>query len=176
LRTTSACYIAAFIYLLFFKFSFMHCVPYTSHYYSFSYVLGEAGKLTARMYTRKSALAHASPWKRQNTIFFFFQICRVVIYINGVFVSDTKYVYVYVPSIFKKLLTEHGFANTANVRRHLHMVLLVVKFFLIAAFVVRMRLYFFSFSMFPFTYLWWRKESSFIVEADMIYCTIYNVT
>ena len=106
----------------------MHCVAYTSRYYVFSYVLGEAGKLTARLYTRSSSLAHASPRKKEN-IFFFFQICRAIIYINGVLVSDIKCVYVYVPSTFNKLLTEHGFANIASVRRHSRMAVLVDKFF-----------------------------------------------
>jgi hypothetical protein len=179
----------------------MHSVACTSHYYLFSYVLGEAGQLIVRLHNRISALAHASPWKRQNTIFFFIlilisiylstaiglapggsthlvdtrwqytftrntqnitinnktsritnkttqitnleecwpcpvfvnytlafalqlrekifrssdlQICRVVIYINGVLVSDIKCVDVYVPSILNKLLTEHGFANRAR--------------------------------------------------------------
>jgi hypothetical protein len=59
-----------------------------------------------------------------------------------------------------------------GVRRHCHMALLVDKFFNIAVFVGRMGLYFVTFSALTFTYLWWRKESSFIVEVDMIYYTI----
>ena len=73
----------------------MPSIAYILHSYLFSYVLGEAGKLTARLYTPNCPLAHASPWKKRNSLFFF-QICRAVVYINGVLVSDIKCVYVYV--------------------------------------------------------------------------------
>jgi len=59
-----------------------------------------------------------------------------------------------------------------SVRRPYHMALLVDKFFHIDVYVVRMGMYFVTLSVFPFTFVCWRKESPFIVEALMIYCTI----
>ena len=76
------------------------------------------------------------------------------------------------PSILNKLLTEYGFANTARHATSLPHGLTCGQGVLIAVIVLRMGLYFVTFSVFAFTYLWWRKESSFTVETHMNYYTI----